>query len=118
MNELQMLLKEKRKIEEKIEMLKRGCMNFGQFENVRYLKNPNAKDKRIWQVSARMKQIHREYEKDRMTIKVEYETDRWQIFIREKTIEETKSKISQIINDLNRVLDDLKKLQAEDGRQA
>jgi hypothetical protein len=114
MSELEKLLNEKRLLEDKIRMLKDGVTEYGQLESIRFAKKAEADDDRVWQICSAMAQVHREYESreeakkngreyDRQ-VKVEYETNRWQVFIREKTRSAAVAKIKQIISDLNLVL--------------
>ena len=114
MSELEKLLNEKRLLEDKIRMLKEGVTEYGQLESIRFAKKAEADDDRVWQICSAMAQVHREYESreeakkngreyDRQ-VKVEYETNRWQVFIREKTRSAAVVKIKQIISDLNLVL--------------
>ena len=114
MSELEKLLNEKRMLEDKIRMLKEGVTEYGQLDSIRFAKKTEADDDRVWQICSAMAQVHREYESreeakkngreyDRQ-VKVEYETNRWQVFIREKTRSAAVAKIKQIISDLNLVL--------------
>ena len=100
MSELKRLINDKRRLDDKIRLLKQGAENFGHLDSVRYAYKPETDDNRGWQVCAQMTQIHREHK-----TKVEYETNRWQTFIREKTKEEALAKIRQIIGDLSEVID-------------
>ena len=115
MSELEKLLNEKRLLEDKIRMLKEGVTEYGQLESIRFAKKAEADDDRVWQICSGMAQVHREYESIEEAekngrgyhgrqVKVEYETNRWQVFIREKTRAAAVAKIKQIISDLNLVL--------------
>lgn len=115
MSELEKLVEERRRLNDRIRLLSEGSKNFGQFDNVRFAQKTNTDDGREWQIFSRMKQIHREYETSEESRrnghefrepKVEYETNRWQIFIREKTKKEALAKIREIIGDLSRVIDE------------
>ena len=114
MDELEKLIEEQRRLNDRIRLLKHGCVNFGELDNIRYCHKPETEDGRGWQLCARMVQTHREHETweeaeknghEFRALKVEYETNRWQIFIREKTKEEALAKIRQIIGDLSEVID-------------
>lgn len=113
MSELERLMSEKRRLEDKIRLLKQGLVNFKQFDSIRFLQKEDADDGRERQVSSLMKQTHREYETreearenghECRKVTKEYEIDRWQVFIRENTKKDLIEKICQIITDLNAVL--------------